>query len=243
MTDQAIKDSIAMMTPQGNRLELPSEQMANYAAVKKILIAAGGKYSKNGFTFALPDCNTKAIQARLVSGEVMNDKKKYQLFETPPDVAKLMVKLADIKIDELVLEPSAGSGNIAKFIKVPEECLTLIELDGNRVAELVSKFKRNRIIMDDFLRYKLNAKNGKFHKIIMNPPFTKGQDIKHIQHAVTLLHPDGWVVAICANGPRQEKVLKPLSTYWEVLAADTFKSEGTNVSTVLGIYPYQKVKK
>ena len=41
------------------------------------------------------------------------------------------------------------------------------------------------------------------------------------------------LVAICAGGPRQEKVLQPLSDSWERLPADSFKESGTNVSTVL----------
>jgi len=38
----------------------------------------------------------------------------------------------------------------------------------------------------------------------MNPPFENGADIKHIQHAMKMLKPGGRLVAICANGPRQQ---------------------------------------
>jgi hypothetical protein len=47
-----------------------------------------------------------------------------------------------------------------------------------------------------------------------------------------MLKPGGRLVAICANGPRQNDQLKPLGT-WEVLPADTFKEQGTNVNTAL----------
>jgi 16S rRNA G1207 methylase RsmC len=237
-----IKASIATMIPLGNRLELPKEQMANYAAVKKVLIAAEGKYIKNGFTFP---SEADIIQAKLVAGTVMNDKKVFQLFETPDKLAKIMVSMAKIKIDELVLEPSAGRGRIALAIKAagtPAHCLTLIELDDKRIADLIIPFTEERIIHGDFLDYKLSATRGKYHKIIMNPPFTKGQDIKHIQHAITLLHPGGAVIAICSAGSRQEKVLKPLSTVWKPLPEDTFKESGTKVRTVMGIYHCQETK-
>jgi 16S rRNA G1207 methylase RsmC len=39
----------------------------------------------------------------------------------------------------------------------------------------------------------------------MNPPFANGDDIKHITHA---LKPGGRLVAICANGPRQNDKLR-----------------------------------
>ena len=38
--------SLRKMSINGNRLELPSEQLANYADVKKALQKAGGKYVK-----------------------------------------------------------------------------------------------------------------------------------------------------------------------------------------------------
>ncbi|AXC16413.1 hypothetical protein ACPOL_7223 (plasmid) [Acidisarcina polymorpha] len=52
-----------------------------------------------------------------------------------------------------------------------------------------------------------------------------------------MLKPGGRIVALCANGPRQNDVLKPLVTarggLWEELAADTFRSAGTAVRCVL----------
>ncbi len=44
----------------------------------------------------------------------------------------------------------------------------------------------------------------------MNPPFANGQDIKHITHALRYLSPGGRLVAICANGPRQNDKLRPI---------------------------------
>jgi 16S rRNA G1207 methylase RsmC len=67
----------------------------------------------------------------------------------------------------------------------------------------------------------------------MNPPFADGADIKHILHARTFLNPGGKLVAICANGPRQQAALQPLASSWEPLPAGTFKESGTNVNTVL----------
>jgi hypothetical protein len=71
----------------------------------------------------------------------------------------------------------------------------------------------------------------------MNPPFVNGADIQHIKHAVTFLKPGGRLVAICANGPRQQAALKPLAEqsggYWEDLPAGTFADQGTNVNTAM----------
>jgi Domain of unknown function (DUF3560) len=68
---------------------------------------------------------------------------------------------------------------------------------------------------------------------LMNPPFPKGQDVAHILHALKLLKPGGRLVAICANGPRQQAELRPLATTWEELPDGTFADQGTNVRAVL----------
>jgi hypothetical protein len=71
----------------------------------------------------------------------------------------------------------------------------------------------------------------------MNPPFANADDIKHIMHALKMLKPGGRLVAICANGPRQNDKLRPLvearGGIWEELPSDTFIGAGTGVRTVL----------
>jgi len=72
-----------------------------------------------------------------------------------------------------------------------------------------------------------------FDSIIMNPPFKMWQDIKHIQHAATLLA-EGWrLVAICANGPKQRAKLMPIADEWIELPSKAFKTEGTNVNAAI----------
>ena len=76
-----------------------------------------------------------------------------------------------------------------------------------------------------------------FDAVLMNPPFAQGADIEHITHALTMLKPGGRLVALCANGSRQNASLRPLVEArggdWEVLPADTFKEEGTGVRVAL----------
>lgn len=76
-----------------------------------------------------------------------------------------------------------------------------------------------------------NGDLGRFDRVVMNPPFENGADIKHITHALTMLKPGGRLVAICANGPRQNEQLRPLADTWEELPAGTF--DGTGVRAVL----------
>jgi len=85
----------------------------------------------------------------------------------------------------------------------------------------------------DFLQCTAEGLGGKFDAVIMNPPFQRGTDIKHIDHAFGMLERGGILVALCYNGVKQNEILKPLCDSWEVLPEGTFKSEGTGASVAL----------
>lgn len=113
-------------------------------------------------------------------------------FPTPKPIAKDMVERADIKPGMKVLEPSAGKGNIAD--EVPKDAdLDVIEL--NHALSEILKEKGHNIVGSDFLEHK-----GEYDRIVMNPPFEKGQDIDHVRHAYDLLKPGGKLVSIMSEG-------------------------------------------
>ena len=114
---------------------------------------------------------------------------------------------------------------------------------NHRLAEMLSnKFTPpledtcKNVLQGDFLEcFGL----GQYDRILMNPPFENGSDMKHIEHAIRMLKPGGRLVAICANGPRQNDKLKPIieeNGIWEPLPAGTFEVSGTGVNTALLIY-------
>jgi protein-L-isoaspartate O-methyltransferase len=158
-----------------------------------------------------------------------------QLFPTPPALAERMVEEADILPGHCVLEPSAGTGAILAALPNvrPFGSVTAVEINATLAASLEQV--ADETICGDFLEQ--NGNLGTFDRIVMNPPFENGADIKHIQHAMKMLKPGGRLVAICANGPRQQATLKPLAEnsggWYEDLPAGTFSSQGTNVNTAL----------
>jgi phospholipid N-methyltransferase len=158
-----------------------------------------------------------------------------QLFPTPPDLARRMVEEAEIEENYRVLEPSAGTGNILKAIgNGPYKVAVEINPALVNLLGFHTPMSRLHVIEADFLA--CNGDLGTFDRILMNPPFKNGEDIKHIHHAMTFLKPGGRLVAICANGPRQNERLKPLASVWEELPADTFKDEGTGVNVALMVF-------
>lgn len=114
-------------------------------------------------------------------------------FPTPKPLAKQMVEDADIKPGMSVLEPSAGNGNIADAIREAGVEPDVIEPYSS--LRSILQAKKHNLIGSDFLDEK-----GKYDRIVMNPPFERGQDMDHVQHAYELLKPGGRVVAIMSEG-------------------------------------------
>ena len=167
-----------------------------------------------------------------------------QLFPTPSDLAERMVDLAGLCEGDRILEPSAGTGRIVQALRDTGKSMHIVAVEVNQQlsnllhanfqAKPTPEVQEVEVITGDFLAF---DKLGRYDAIVMNPPFENGADIKHITHALTMLKPGGKLVAVCANGPRQNAILRPLvearGGEWEDLPADTFKAEGTGVRTAL----------
>lgn len=152
-----------------------------------------------------------------------------QLFPTPRELAARMVDEAGIQPGHKVLEPSAGTGVLLEAARAAGGVTTAVEIDYRLADRLRASFDDVR--QADFLQ--CNGDLGTFDRIIMNPPFENGADIKHIQHARGMLREGGRLVAICANGPRQREQLMPEASSWEDLPAGTFEAQGTSVNVAL----------
>jgi SAM-dependent methyltransferase len=159
----------------------------------------------------------------------------FNLFQTPEPLAAKAAQL--IGKFGRTLEPSAGLGRLYRAIRAIDAGCEIVLVDDSPecCGELYRETEKDdsaRLIQADFLE--CNADRlGLFDSIVMNPPFKMGRDIKHIKHARTLLAPGGRLVAICANGPRQNEQLRPLADSWEVLPAGSFKESYTNVSAAI----------
>ncbi len=227
--------NIGLMKANGERLELPSAyHFDNYAQIKAILGKAGGKYVKNGFTFKGKDA--KEIQDRITGGEVINDKKKFQAFFTPFELATEVRDAAEIKSHHSVLEPSAGQGGLVDVLGTPRENVDCIEIQPDNVKVL--KEKGYNVIGDNFLDM---TPVEQYDRIIMNPPFTKNADITHVAHAWLFLKPGGILSAITSqswyNGSqkRQQEFrvwLEDLGAVIVVHEPGKFKASGTNISVI-----------
>ena len=176
--------------------------------------------------------NQLAVGVRVVQAE--------QLFATPAALAEYAADLADIEAGQRILESSAGTGRIIRAITEavngPVE-ITAVEINGSLCGALRAGGMASVVLHKDFLEC---DDLGTFDRIVMNPPFSNGQDIAHTLHALPMLKSGGRFVGFCANGPRQQAKLRPLienaGGTWEELPAGSFEVSGTMVNAVLMVF-------
>lgn len=156
-----------------------------------------------------------------------------QLFPTPIKVARDLVDMAMIRSDHhRVLEPSAGTGRLLDCVwpLSPAETVA-IEINPQLASGLAQRYPHVRTMCRDFLEVTPDE-IGLFDRIVMNPPFENGSDVRHILHALSFLKPGGILMAICADGPRQRATFEETAHNYEPLPANSFAPQ-TTVNTAI----------
>ncbi len=168
-----------------------------------------------------------------------------QLFPTPPELAERVIDEAVIESHHRVLEPSAGTGALVHAVLADGFTgqILAIECNGQLVDGMRNRFSIQRdeervtVIGCDFLAITPQPEPqgvGQFDRIVMNPPFERGADLKHMKHAFRFLKDGGRMVAICAQRAETQEWAETVGggTY-EPLPDGSFSEQGTNVRTAL----------
>src|SRR5260370_113585 len=75
-----------------------------------------------------------------------------------------------------------------------------------------------------------------FDRIVMNPPFTQGQDIKHVRRALEWLAPNGILVSVMFGNQERRpfaKLVSELHPQITEVPRGAFKTSGTDIPTVI----------
>lgn len=227
-----IIDLLAKCEVEGKTLKI-TEQLdrKTYGQLNKVLTAIGGKWNAKQRVHLFQEDVSEMIENIINTGEYSCIKKDFQFFPTPIELAKKIIKLAEITPDDICLEPSAGMGNIAQFMP---NC-DVIELHEDNRKTLIDK--GFNLVHDDFLTF---IPEKKYTAIVMNPPFSKGQDIEHVTKAIEMA--ERVVVAITSasvmfRNDKKTEAFRKLVAYYggtiEELPAESFKESGTQVNTCL----------
>jgi hypothetical protein len=157
-----------------------------------------------------------------------------QQFSTPIPLGAIAARAASITAEDVVLEPSAGTGLLAVFASISRARLVLNELSETRANLLRQLFpacpptSHDAAHIDDFLADDVDPSI-----VLMNPPFSVGAHVeghvvdaawRHLSSAFTRLRPGGRLVAITGTG------LSPENPKWRPVF-ERLQQQGTVVFT------------
>lgn len=244
-------DLLAVLTDRvetdGSRLVLTGPRMDPklYQRVNEVLEAVGGRWTSREGAHLFPLDAAEAIAPVLASGQVVTLREKRQsaqYFPTPAPVVQRLVELAELKPGLEVLEPSAGSGAIASAVAAAGATVDCIERDPGYAAVVTEAGCARKLTVTDFLTVPAEPR---YDRVVMNPPFTKGADMAHVEHALRFLKPDGLLVSVMSwavtHHSRKTANFRALVEVRggtvEAVPAGAFSESGTDVDTVIVTIP------
>lgn len=249
--DSRIRELLTTATVEGSELRLAGQlDRADYVAVNKALEALGGKWNRKAKAHIFEADPTSAIDIAISTGEVTRPQ-DYGFFETPEPLIERMLDLAGIMPEfntsndprerQRVLEPSAGKGRIVRAIHKRDDALAFAYelLPANAANVDISLYPEGRCVIADFLTVEPNPV---FDAVVMNPPFARQDDIRHVMHAFKFLRTGGKLVSVMSAGVlfRENSLTKSFRSFVEErggtverLPEGTFKESGTMVNTCL----------
>ncbi len=248
--DDDVLAVIARMPVEGNILRPVNDTLPRplYERLAKVLEGMGGKWTRGkGHVFAdVPDLADR-IEAVLATGDYDCRKTADQIlgfFRTPEPLARQLAEeiVAAVGTSGPFLEPSAGDGRLAQGLVgagVKTNVIICVEQDTGRVQLL--REQGFNTCQQDFLTMGQSRSGAAFRGILMNPPFTRGVDIKHVHHALMLRDNTSFCFrAIMSAGilwkeddaaKRLRAVIKDLGGTITPLRPRMFSPEGTEVQT------------
>jgi len=224
----------------GSKVMLPEQlERSLYTKVDKVLQSAGGKWNRKAVAHVFEGDAEQRMEEIILTGKVEVSKDEFNYFPTPASIVSKLMSIANLKSGMLCLEPSAGQGAIAKAMRdaaTTVKCVELMPVNANHLLDM--KFDTTEC---DFLSL---PSEQLFDRIVMNPPFLKQSDIKHVNHALTFLKPDGLLVAVMSAGVlfRENRLTTEFRDLvyarggrFEELPNGSFKESGTMVNTVIAV--------
>jgi predicted RNA methylase len=172
-----------------------------------------------------------------------------ECFTSPPAVVARILAAAGPLDGKTVLEPSAGTGAIARAAVEAGATVDVIELEWQLWQRLQDAGLYRSVNHGDFLEAQPGGTGGDvplYDAVLMNPPFRNQADIKHVTHALRFVKPGGVLVAVMSasvafrQNPRTDTFRKLVLAHGgriDHLPDDAFEPSGTSIRTVLVTIP------
>ncbi len=183
------------------------------------------------------------------------ESRKRQQFSTPLPLAFVAAEAAGITPDDLVLEPSAGTGMMAVFARMAGAQLMLNEYAELRAKLLEQTFGTSAVTRFDAATIHDRLDPGLVPSVVvMNPPFSATPGVEgrfksttacHVRSALQRLAPEGRLVVITGEGfgptaPAWRETFRDLQAIGRVvftagIAGTVFAPSGTTIETRLTV--------
>ncbi|MBK8200428.1 MAG: strawberry notch family protein [Acidobacteria bacterium] len=191
----------------------------------------------------------------LVPGQPVRSEEqiRFQQFSTPPAYAYAVAQVANIGPRDVVLEPSAGTGNIAVMAMNADPKAVYVNELSQRRADLIQAIQPTKVFTENAEQLdNVLPESVAPTVVVMNPPFSQTagrmgdkKDLSvganHIQAALDRLQPGGRLVAIVGKGmtmgaPRFRDWWATIAAEYTVRAnvgvgGDVYKKFGTTFGT------------
>ncbi len=239
---------------RGDKHERLSPEL--YKKVDSFLRAHGGRWDRKTHSHIFECDPREALGLALDAGSYIESKKALAQFDSPPAVARRVVAaLGALENGARVLEPSVGPGallhELARAWPGTRFELAACEIDPTRGGIAAQRFgmeldesqppavNLGKLTRGDFLQ---TSPKPLYDRVLMNPPFTDGNDTDHVVHAWRFLRHPGKLVAVMSPGwtfraGKRFELFRELYTvhggYHEELPPDSFRESGTNVRSLL----------
>lgn len=247
--------SIADVSDDGRKIALGRKvEHRLYQAVDKVLRALGGDWNCKASGHLFEEDVRGRLELVLTTGNVATDA-DLGFFETPEDLARTLVSMAEVRRGDFCLEPSAGKGRIVFELLDAGASVVAVERSEERRVFMQTRFaaalaSRGRHLVnsflhvdvaDDFMVYRCEEP---FDRVVMNPPFLRcglGDHLDHVRRAYGMLIAGGVLVSVLPTGItfRQDRRHKDFKAWAEArgeivpLPEGTFKPSGTGVNTCI----------
>lgn len=233
----AVRGILARARTEGDRLYLPDRLSPGlYAQVERVLRAAGGQW-KGGLTGAhvFPGDAAAALAGILAATRLTSARQRDQWYPTPAEVIDELLAAAGLCPGLEVLEPSAGEGAIAAAVAEAGCAVDCVELDSQRAQAIERAGVAREVRCGDFLA--VPPRRG-YDAVVMNPPFARNADTRHVEHALRFLRPGGVLAAVMGGGiefraDRAARKIRSLADGIWPLPPGSFHESGADIDTAV----------
>ena len=208
-----------------------------YTRTNEIIEAAGGKWNRKAKAHVFDGSAADAMEPIILTGEIIKPQ-DFGFFPTPLDIVSLLLDRVGPAEHHRALEPSAGTGNIVRMLKGLVASIDCYELQSKNVDALLS-IPEITVTHADFLTVEPTPI---YDIVVMNPPFARQDDIRHVMHAAKFLNASGRLASVMSAGVlfRDNKLTTDFRQFvadrggeFERLDDGAFKESGTTVNTCI----------